>query len=314
MKRNEQQPTQLRLWPKQKERPLYKRVFFFARTASGEFADANPFTFASSIAFYTLFSLPAIVLLVIQALGKVWGEQEVAQEVKEQGRIIVGEEATAIVDAILQNSAYTSGSWWLTVVGVVALVVGSTTVFGAIQQGLNAVFRVEVKPEVGWRKLLRDRLFSFTIVVVLSFLLMVSFVLDAVMAIGARFLTDWLDEGAFVLLRGVSVLVSIAVVTALFVLLFKLLPDVVLSWGSVLRGALLTTALFLSGKFLLQAYLAESSVVIQYGGAGSLVLVLVWVYYSSLMLLLGGKLTELIARYRGELSPTSWVNLKSQEA
>jgi membrane protein len=265
----------------------------------------------AALAYYTAFSLTPILVISLGIVGLLFGRDEITRQIHET----VGEPAGRAIDEMLKNTDQQGGGILATVFGLIALFVGATGVFGELQDSLNTVWKVEPKPGRGIWGMIRDRFLSFTMVLGVAFLLLVSLVVSSVLAtLGALWTPESLPGGTY-LWQAVNQLVSLAVVSLLFALMFKYLPDVKIAWRDVWIGAVLTAVLFTVGKYALGAYLGRSSVTSAYGAAGSLVLILLWVYYSALILLFGAEFTRVYAnRYGFGVHPDENAQPISREA
>jgi membrane protein len=251
----------------------------------------------AALAFYSAFSIAPLVVLVI-AVASMFFHEGAQNAIVDEIRSTLG---TAVGDAIdsMIRSAQESGSTTLaTVLGVAVLLFGASGVFGELQDALNTIWKVQPKPNRGWLGILRDRFLSFTMVLGTGFLLLVSLVISAALAGVGKFLTGALPGGV-VLWQVVNVVVSFGFVTLVFALIFKMVPDVKIAWKDVWLGALVTAALFTLGKQLLGLYLGWSGTASAYGAAGSLAVLLLWVYYSAQILLFGAEFTRVYAQRCG---------------
>jgi len=283
---------------------MIKRAAIFwwkvVQDATSLWLERNAFSYAGSLAFYTLFSLAPTIIIAVTVIGVVMGEEAAQGQIVAQLQGTLGvDAAVAIQDAVAQSRIEESGIL-PTLLGVGALVIGATTVFAQMQFSLNTIWGVTAKPTSNSAlRFLKSRLLSLTVVLSIGFILMVSLVLGVVLR-GMLQAADNLVPYASLLTTSVESLVSLAVVTLLFATIFKVLPDVVLRWQDVLIGAVVTAVLFTIGRSVIAIYLAYTATASTYGAAGSVVMILLWVYYSSLILLFGAAFTRslLIARGR----------------
>lgn len=271
----------------------------FAREAVEGFLDESPFQLAGALSFYTLLSLSPLVLVVVGLTGLVWSEEMVRAQLLAEIERLVGPAGAETVGTILAHAVDRGRSIDQVLVGFASLLVGATTVFGQLQAALNQIWSVKAAPagHAVW-SFIRTRLLSLALVLVLGFLLLVSLLIAAALTALHDYLAHLVPQGASVW-RALNLVVTLAVVTLLIALIFKYLPDVRLGWRYVWFGAVVTSSLFGAGRLLIGLYLGHAGIASSYGAAGSLVVFLLWVYYSSLILLFGAKLTELHARRRG---------------
>jgi membrane protein len=260
--------------------------------AGGLWLERNAFTHAGSLAFYTLFSMAPIVIIAVAVAGILFGEEAARGEIVAQLEAFVGREgARAVEDAVSRSRIEVAGIF-PTLAGVAALMVGATTVFAQMQTSLNSIWGVIAKPQrSGILVFLKSRILSLAIVLTIGFILLVSLLLSVALRAIIRYAEYWIPlHGA--LLTGAELLLSLVVITLLFAVIFKVLPDVHVAWQDVWTGAAITAAMFIVGRHLIALYLAYAAPGSTYGAAGSLVLILLWVYYSSLILLFGAAFTK----------------------
>lgn len=268
------------------------------RSAGQLWLRENAFSYAGSLAFYTLFSLAPTVIIAVTVIGVVLGEQAAQGQIVMQLQGVMGSEAASVIERAVSQSRIQESGLLPSVLGFSALLIGATTVFAQMQHSLNMIWGVAAKPgKNGLLILAKQRFFSLTIVLAIGFILLVSLLsgvaLRALMNYTANFLPF-----VELLMGSAELLVSLAMITLLFATIFKVLPDVKLKWKDVMVGAAVTALLFSIGRYGIAAYLAYTATASTYGAAGSVVLILLWVYYSSLILLFGAAFTKshLLAR------------------
>ncbi len=257
-----------------------------------KFFDDNPLDYAAIIGFYTIFSLPAVLIITIRIAGAAFGQDAVRGEVVKQVGGIVGRNSAAQIQSIIENASQSEASTIGTIVGVVVMIFSATTVFVALQDSLNAMWKVKAKAEKGFMRLVIGRLLSLALVVSFGFLLLVSLSLDVVLGLVYDYLRQELSGIAIYLVTIGNMLVSILIATVIFAAIFKVLPDARIRWSNVWVGAVVTAILFTLGKYVLNIYFQHDPLADTYGAAGSLVLILVWVYYTSIIFLLGAEFTQ----------------------
>jgi membrane protein len=281
-----------------------KTIVGVLKETVSDWIDDKASRLAAALAFYTLLSIAPLLVLVVAVAGLVFGEDAARGEIGGQLRQMMGEQAGAGVEALLASARSPSEGIVATVVSVVVLFFGASGVFGELQDSLNTVWEVAPKPGRGILGVIKDRFFSFTMVLGVAFLLLVSLVISAALSALGGHVAPSAPEMA-VVWQVVNFIVSLASVTVLFALMFKVIPDVKIAWKNVWIGALATSLLFTIGKLLLGLYLGRASVASPYGAAGSLVVLVIWVYYSAQILFLGAELTQVYARTRGApIEPT----------
>lgn len=267
--------------------------------AGRNWSESQAFVYAAALGFYTLFSLAPITIVVVTLIGLILGEQAAQGELMEQLQDVLGPEAAGVVETAVFNSQIDQSGIWPTVIGIAAIIIGATTVFAQMQQSLNSIWHVAPRPTRSslWI-LIKARVLSLTIVLAIGFVLLVSLLLSVAMQVVVAFASQWLPVPAEVMVL-LETGISLTVITLLFAAIFKILPDVVLSWRDVMLGAFITAVLFSAGRFLIALYLANTATASTYGAAGSLVLLLLWVYYSSLIMLYGAAVTRAHVEARG---------------
>jgi membrane protein len=271
--------------------------------AAQDWWEDNCLRLAASLAYYTALSLAPLVLLIVGLVGMVLDRQQAAGQLAAQLESLMGPAGRELVNSILTTSSPEGGTW-ATVVGLVTLLIGATAVFGELQTTMNLIWEVRPAPTGGvWAgvwALLKERLFSLAIVFTLAFLLLVSLVISAVLAGAAAWLQG--PEQALVS-RLLELVVSLLVLTIVFALLFTYVPDAEIRWRDVWLGGFITAVLFTLGKTAIGYYLGQASVGSAYGAAGSLVVLLVWVYYSALIMFFGAEFTHAWATRQGAVAP-----------
>lgn len=270
------------------------------------FIEDDSFDYASSIAFYTIFSMPAILIIAL-SVGSAFYEQDIVRgELVNQVARLIGTSGAKEVENILTNATYDTNSFAARVAGIVTLVFSATTVFLSLQSSLNKIWGIKPKPARGWIKFLVNRLLSLAMVISFGFLLLVSLVADTVLVFFQDKLAMLVEGSMLNVITVGNVILSLLFVAFIFGLLFKVLPDARIKWRDVWVGSVVTTGLFTLGKYLIGFYLGNSSFNSAYGAAGSLVIILVWVYYSTVIFLFGAELTSVYAMERGaEIKPYS---------
>ncbi len=258
-----------------------------------------PFRKARSIAYYSVFSLPGLLIIVVTAASLIWSPEYVEQMITDQIGGAMGGDASDQIKTMLQNSRQESNSTMALIVGFATLVFGATGVFSQLQKSLNDAWEVELDPDAGIKQTVISRVTALGIVLALAFLLIVSLLLSAVLSALNGWIQQQLPNFPPFIFFIINTLISVGVLTTLFALMFKVLPDADVEWKSVWYGALLTAVLFTIGKFLLGFYFGQSDPGATFGAAGSIILIMLWVYYSSLILLFGAEFTQVFARHNG---------------
>ena len=258
--------------------------------------------FSAALAYYSIFAMAPLIIISISVAGLIFGEQAARGQVYQQINWLLGSKGAVEIQTLIQASSDTSKSIVATVVGIITLLVGASGVFGQLKDALNSIWGVRLKPGAGIISSVKEYLFNFSMVLGVGFLLIISLLLSAVLHSLNSFLTGYLPLPSFV--GPLTAAGSFVVVLLLFALIFKVLPDVEIGWEDVWIGATVTAILFTLGKFLIGLYLGTSSIGSSFGAAGALILILVWVYYSTTIFLLGAEFTKAYAdRYGSGINP-----------
>jgi len=257
----------------------------------------------AALAFYTIFAIGPLFVIVLAIAGFLFGEQAAGREMFSQVSGLVGIEGGEAIQSLVSAAHKPKTGAWAELITVATLFVGATGVFVQLQDALNAMWGVRRLPGRGLRNFIKDRLLSFALIVGIGFLLLVSLVLSAGLSATSKFMVGLLPAHK-IIWQGIHFVVSLGVITVLFAMIFKVLPDVKIAWGDVWIGAFITALLFNLGKLLFGLYLGRSRVISGFGAAGSLVIVLLWVYFSAQILFFGAKFTQIYSnRYGSHLEP-----------
>jgi membrane protein len=275
------------------------------KTTFKEWVAKDPFRQSAVIAYYAIFSIPGLLVLVIAIAGYFFGKESVNQNILDQVSSTMGAETALQIQEMLINASKTKSTTWGSVVGVVTILVGATGVFVELQITLNAIWQVKVITKKGILPILRARLFSFGLILATAFLLIVSLVIStALVAIGDLF-KDYTSNFTILFFNLLNFIFSLAVISMLFALIFKILPDAKILWKHVWLGSILTGLLFTIGKTTLAYYFNKTNPASVYGAAGTIILILLWVSYSSMILFFGAEFTAAYAKkYSEKVPPT----------
>ncbi|WP_405369352.1 YihY/virulence factor BrkB family protein [Nonlabens sp. Asnod2-A12] len=268
--------------------------------------DEDVWQLSASVAYYTILALPGLIVILINLVGSVWDTEIATGRLTSGLTSLIGYDAAEDINGMLQAASADQDSWIAKIIGIATLIFAATGVFYQLQLALNKIWKLKINPKTPWWKLITDRVKSFGFILVLGFLILISFILSAVIGI----LQDWIQDhiasylGKLALI--VNYLVSLGIISVLFGLMFRYLPDARLKWKMVWPGALLTGILFETGKFLLEIYFTQSSPASAYGAAGLIVLLLLWVSYSCLILFYGAEfILVYVNRYGDGILPNS---------
>ncbi len=277
-----------------------KTVWSLLKQTVTEWNEDQATVLAAALAYYTIFALAPTLIIVVAVAGLVFGQGEAQQALLDQVTEAVGSDVAGVLGTLLQNTAQSGSGILATVIGVALLVFGATGLFAQLQNALNRVWGVKPNPSAGIMNILRTRVLSLGMVLVIGFLLLVSLLLSAALNVVNNYFSDLLLlPGEETFWQVMNFALSTAVITLLFAMIFKYLPDVQIAWRDVWVGALVTSLLFSLGKFLISYYIGTSSAASTYGAAGSLIVLLLWIYYSAQILLFGAEFTQVYGRRFG---------------
>ncbi len=269
-----------------------------------EWSDDKVPRLAAALAYYTIFSIAPLLIIVIAIAGAVFGEEAARGEIVSQIQGLVGPDGAKFIETAIQNASQPKTGTIASIISVVLLLVGATGLFSELQDSLNTIWEVKPKPGRGIINMIRTRFLSFTMILGIGFLLLVSLVVSAGLSAVITYFSGLLP-GADFIWQIFNFILSFAITTALFGLIFKFLPDVKITWNDVFIGAVITSFLFTVGRFLLGQYLGNATFGSTYGAAGSLVVILAWVNYAAQILFFGAEFTQVYARkYGSGMTPT----------
>lgn len=282
--------------------PLVKETF-------SRWFDVNAPRLAAALAYYTTFAIAPLLVIVIAVAGLAWGEDAVRGRLDTQIAQLVGPDAGHMIGTMVRSASKQSASILATVIGFVTLLVGATGVFVELQDALNVIWEVPRRKSSGLRDMIKSRVVSFAMILGIGFLLLVSLVLSAGLSAVSDVMTSFLPHSAAVV-QWMNLGIGFAVTTLLFAMIFKVLPDAQVRWPDVWLGAAITSVLFNVGRYLIGLYLGRGSVSSAYGAAGSLAVVLVWIYYSTQILFLGAEFTHVYSLRLGSKCPDRGRDVK----
>ena len=295
-------------------KPKFKDIWSVLKLSVTYFISEKVTKRGAALAYYTIFSLPGILLIIVTILRSLYGEQAVSGSLYTQIQGFVGEATALQIQEWIKNAAISGKSTVATIVGVGALIFGATKMFDEMQDSINMIWNLQAKPKKGWLRLIINRLISFSMVVTLGFLLLVSFIVSGIVLLLSGYLASYFPEATLIAVYIINYLLSFIVTAFLFSIIFKVLPDAKIRWRDVTVGAVVTTLLFMIGKFLIGFYLGKSNISSTYGTAGSIVIILLWIYYSAIILYYGAAFTKAYAQHFGHrVYPANAVWIKQIE-
>lgn len=278
-----------------------KSIWAITKQSFSDFIDNKVFKLSAALAFYTIFSLPAMLIIVISVSDIFYGRAAIEGTLYHQVAEFVGKEAALQIQETIREAALSKSSTFATTVGIITLLVGATSVFSEIQDSINHIWKLKTKPRKGkgFLKMVFNRLLSFSVVVSLGFLLLVSLFINGLMDMLITRLTAMFPELTVIMVYGFNIILTFGITALLFAMIFKVLPDAHIKWNHVRVGAFTTAILFMLGKFLIGYYLGHSKLSSTYGTAGSVIVMLLWVYYSAMILYFGAVFTHVYAVQTG---------------
>ncbi len=276
-------------------------------TFSG-FIDDKVLKLSASLAYYTVFSLGPLLIVILFISGQLFGREAIEGSIYGQIAGFIGSESAMQLQEIVKNASISGKSHFAAAAGIVMLVIGATTVFAEIQDSINTIWGLRSKPGKSWLQFLQTRLVSFGVIVSLGFLLLVSLGVTAIIELIIKKLQARFPDITVYVVYGINLLLTFIVTTALFTVVFKVLPDAKIRLRDVITGAVVTTLLFMAGKFGISFYITTSDIGTTYGAAGSLVILLVWIYYSAVILYFGAEFTKAYAvKYGAPIHPNKYA-------
>ncbi len=296
---------------------FFQTIWSVLKKSFSDFIEKRVLKLSAALAFYTIFSLPAMLIIIISVSDIFYGREAVEGTLYHQISNFVGKEAAMQIQQTIRSSALSHNSNFAMIVGLITLLIGATSVFSEIQDSINYIWKLKAKPRKGKGifKMIVNRLLSFSIVVSLGFLLLVSLMINGVMDALINKLTQIFPKVTVIMVYIFNLVLTFGITSLLFGMIFKILPDARIQWKHVRKGTIITAALFMGGKFLISYYLGHSKLSSVYGTAGSAIVMLLWVYYTAMILYFGAVFTHVYAVQTGSnIFPNSYaVNIKEIE-
>lgn len=277
-----------------------RTVFKLLRHSGIAFDHDNAFKLSASLSYYTIFALGPLLLIMISLSDIFLKKEDVEGKVYEQLNGLIGSDAALQIQNIIASAKGTHATTTGAVIGFIALFIGATGVFTEMQSSINFIWSVRAKPKKGWLKFIINRLLSFSLVLGLGFLLIVSLIVNALLTLLNQKLLNRFPDFNPDYFHAANTVIIIAIISLLFAVIYKILPDAVISWKDAWIGSLFTAMLFLLGKFIIGYYLGKANLGVTYGAAASVVIILTWVYYSAVILYFGAEFTKIYALHSGE--------------
>jgi len=268
-------------------------------TSFTSFSNDNGLKLSASLAYYTVFSIAPLLILIISLVGLVFKQDAITNHLYPEIKHYVGASAALQIQEMIKSLAFSGKTGIAVISGIVTLLLGASSMFMEIQDSLNIIWRVKAKPKKGWLRMIENRFLSFSLIIGLGFLLLVTLVINIVISALSDKLQHFLPGVTVWLVSGINLVLSFIVIAILFGIIFKVLPDVKIKWKDVRAGAFFTALLFMGGQYLISLYLSYSASSSTYGAAGSLVVILLWIYYTAAILYIGAEFTQVFAEANG---------------
>jgi membrane protein len=290
-----------------KAKGLFSKTWYLLKNTISEFNDDNAIKLSASLSYYTIFAIPPLMIIIITLCGFFFGKDAVTGELYGQINRLVGNDAAIQIQNAIKNVELSDSNAFAAIFGGVMLLIGASGVFAEIQSSINFIWGLKAKPNKGLKKFIQNRLMSFSMIVSVGFLLLVSLLVNSVMDLLSAKLRSYFQEGTIYIFYVLNLLLVFAIITLLFTIIFRTLPDGKIRWKDAFIGSSFTAVLFMVGKFAIGLYLGNSTVASVYGAAGSIIIILVWVYYSAIILYFGAEFTKVYAKaYGGSISPNEY--------
>ena len=281
---------------------MMKNLNFFwevLKETFNEWNDSSASRDSASIAYYAIFSIPGLLIIIIWIAGNFFGQEAIQGQISAQINSILGTEASKSIESMIASALIDKDNIIMKTVGVFALIFGATTVFFQLQKSLNTLWDIEAAPKKAILKFILDRANSLGMILVIGFLLMITMVLSSAISLLNNYITYRLGLETYILMELVNYVIGFILVVLVFAFMFKVLPDVEISWKSVWLGAILTAVLFTLGKFLLSLYFSELKPTSVFGTAGTIVLIMMWINYSCMLVFFGAEFTKVYSLKKG---------------
>lgn len=290
------------------KRENFKGVWNILKATFNGFSDHKVTKLSGSLAYYTVFSMAPLLVVVISLCAIFLGQEAAEGKIYAQLAGFMGKDTALQLQQIVKNAAIGEKGSVAFIIGIVTLLIGATTVFADIQDSINSIWGLKPKPKRGWLKMVQNRFLSFSVIISLGFILLVSLAITALLdGFNAR-LQARFSEVSVVVFYVLNQVLTLAVISLIFAVIFKVLPDAKIKWKDVLFGSVVTAILFMLGKFGISLYIGQSDIGSTFGAAGSLVILLLWTYYSSIILYVGAEFTKAYAvAYGSEIHPSDYA-------
>ncbi len=278
----------------------FSKISLVIKDVFREFSADNIVKYSASLAYYTVFSIAPLLVVITTFFGFLFGQEAMQGQIYDQLNKLVGSRAAIQIQDIIKNIHLGGNNFFATVISIIILFIGATSMFGEIQDSINKIWGLRIKPHKVWWKLIVTRMLSFSLILSIGIIMIVSLLLNAVVAAFGKFIARFISNYSLYFIQVSDAILSFIVAAFLFSLIFKILPDAKIRWKDVLFGGFITAVFFTLGKLGIGYYLGKSNFTSVYGAAGSIIILMVWVYYSSIILYLGAEFTKVYAKLYGK--------------
>src|SRR5450432_2623740 len=286
----------------------FKGLWKVLKNSFSGFSDDKVMKLSAALAYYTVFSLGPLLIVIVSICSVFFGREAIEGTIYGQIESFVGHDAALQLQEIIKNAAIGGKGKVAAIIGIITLVIGATSMFAEMQDSINMIWGLKAKPKSAWWLLIKNRLLSFGVIGSLGFLLLVSLGISGLIEGLSSRLRNHFPDITIMLFYIINLVINFGVISVLFAVIFKVLPDARIKWKDVMAGAIATAVLFMIGKFAISFYISKSNVGSTYGTAGSLVILLVWIYYSSIILYFGAEFTKAYAlKYGSEIRPNEYT-------
>jgi membrane protein len=293
-----------------------KIIFSFLKEVMNNFSDDRVLKYSASLSYYTVFSIAPILIIIISVAGIFFGRDAVQGQIAGQISGLVGPEAATQIQSMIGNTHRSGNNVFASIVSAGILIIGATSIFAEIQDSINSIWGLKSKPKKGLIKMVITRLISFSLIISLGFIAMVSLLLDAAIKVVSDYMGRIPGAGIY-FVQTLNYILNFVVISFMFSVIFKVLPDAKIKWSDVIKGAIITAVLFIIGREVISFYVAKNNFTTVYGTAASIVIILVWVYYTAVILYFGAEFTKVYAiNYGSKIHPNDyavWVKVKEEE-
>lgn len=287
---------------------IFQDIWLLLKKATLKYKKDDPVRLAGTTAYFMVFAMAPIIIIIVSIAGILLGQENIQEKIYVEVNKLIGEEGTQYVSDLVKNYQDTQKGIMGTIIGFIIFIFTSTSFFAVLQRSLNYIWRIRAKPSRGILKAVKDRVLSFGLILSLGFIMLVSLLIDTVISLLGDYLRDMLPGMTVFLIQAGNFLMSFGIVLLIFAMIYKFLPDARIKWKVTWIGAFITTFLFVIGKTIIGGALGNSNISIMYGAAGSLVIILLWVFYSSIIFFYGAEITQQYAKiFSKDIQPKDYA-------